>query len=629
MRFIHPSQLIWGALIAVPLILYLFRRKPRKVPVSTLLFFKALAREHQESAWLRRLKRLLSLLLTLLAILCAVGVLARLVVAPSSESLMAVVIVVDRSASMAAQDQNGQTRLEAALTRTREWLAGLSAGASVIVMAFDRQPEILLPSSYDRREVERALSSIRVRPIEGRPDRALRLARRMAALETPSSVWLATDGPTPSLRSEDPGPDGEDERARDQISLQHIDVRLPAAVNAGITALKIRPLPLERGRFDAFVQVHAAAPEPLEAKLEVRVDGALMALRSMTIEPGGRERVLIPVGAGEGKELSLQVKVEDDILPLDNEVHLRIPELQPIRVLWVTEAPDPFTRLALTTLGRDHDIEVYQCEPSSWPPTDAVDVVMLDGWLPDEWPTDLPIILISPPRSCGPVQAVPIGDGGLPVESLRTTDLRHPLLYGVASDRLSLAQTTVMEANGSLDPLWVGPSGPILLAGEVRGQRLVVMGFAAEQSEHLPLTASYPLLIGNALYWASQGAFEEQVGQNYRTGDLIRLGGKNITWTVPSPKGAKKASLPLSSHWTELDRIGLWETDTEERGSASLLSARETRLNTLEKPDDSDQANARAVRASILRGDLSSLLLWGVMLLLVVESWLFHRHGVY
>ena len=40
MRLLIPSQLIWGLLIIVPLILYLFRRKPKTVPVSTLLFFK-------------------------------------------------------------------------------------------------------------------------------------------------------------------------------------------------------------------------------------------------------------------------------------------------------------------------------------------------------------------------------------------------------------------------------------------------------------------------------------------------------------------------------------------------------------------------------------------------------------
>ena len=57
MRFLTPSylHLLWLALI--PLVLWLFRRQAKRVPVSTLLFFKSLAREHQESAWLRRISR--------------------------------------------------------------------------------------------------------------------------------------------------------------------------------------------------------------------------------------------------------------------------------------------------------------------------------------------------------------------------------------------------------------------------------------------------------------------------------------------------------------------------------------------------------------------------------------------
>ena len=77
MRFLAPHFLHLAWLALIPLALYLFKKKARRLPVSTLLFFRSLAREHQESAWLRRLKRWLSLLLTLLVLLLAVFALAR------------------------------------------------------------------------------------------------------------------------------------------------------------------------------------------------------------------------------------------------------------------------------------------------------------------------------------------------------------------------------------------------------------------------------------------------------------------------------------------------------------------------------------------------------------------------
>jgi len=179
--------------VLVPILLYLFRPRPRTVRTSTLPFFKWLAREHQDSAWLRWLKHLLSLLLSILVILAAAAALAHLVVAPSAESLRTVVVLVDRSASMAAKTEEGPSRLDEAVSRIEDRLAGLSAGVGVIVMAYDRRPEVLLSRSVDPRQVHRALAKIQVRPIEGNPAEALRLARQLAALETPASIWHATD----------------------------------------------------------------------------------------------------------------------------------------------------------------------------------------------------------------------------------------------------------------------------------------------------------------------------------------------------------------------------------------------------------------------------------------------------
>ena len=64
MQFQAPALLAWSLLAVAALALYLFRRRPKQLRVSTLPFFKSLARVYQESAWLRRLKRLLSFLLS-------------------------------------------------------------------------------------------------------------------------------------------------------------------------------------------------------------------------------------------------------------------------------------------------------------------------------------------------------------------------------------------------------------------------------------------------------------------------------------------------------------------------------------------------------------------------------------
>jgi len=103
-----------------------------------------------------------------------------------------------------------------------------------------------------------------------------------------------------------------------------------------------------------------------------------------------------------------------------------------------------------------------------------------------------------PPGSVGPVRARPLGNIGLPQREIREVTRDHPVLFRVSTSRLALTQSCVLDAAGPLQPLWLAGGEPLLTAGTVRGQRIVVMGFSPRQSERLPMTASFPILMGNA-----------------------------------------------------------------------------------------------------------------------------------
>lgn len=663
MRFLFPSLFYaWTTLAIAVVLLYLFRPRPRTVKTSTLPFFKWLAKEHQDSAWLKRLKYLASLLLGLLLVLAAAAALGRLVISPPEDAVKTVVLLVDRSASMAAAEvatpgNSRPNRLAQAVALAKQRLAGLPVGVGVVVMAYDRRPEVLLSRSVDRREVLRSLDAIQPRPLEGRPESALPLARQLAALEPPGIVWHVTDGETTELEPEEdkpeepaaesapadaPAPIPSEPDASESVRVEPI-IGGHRLTNVGLTAFQLRRSPLEKARFEAFAQVAGWAPESLPVEVEVHLDEKLIAIRKLTLAPGGRETLLVPIEAGHDVPhvLSLRVVAEGDCLPLDDVVLARVPKLRSIRVLWITESPDPFTELALSSLGADSDVQVLQGGPSAWPPKGefAPDVTLFDGWLPGEWPTQTPAIVLNPGRSVGPLKAVKI-DGGLPLDSVRAPLDSHPVLYGVANDRVAVTQTATLAADGTLQPLWLGSHGPVLLAGESGGQRVIVMGFSPQQSEQLPLMASYPLLIGNAIYWSAEKSFASTTGLNHRTGDLVRLAGRRITWRGSPGERETIVELPgAPGRHFELDRLGLWETDAEkdsgekdasktdagELGSAALLSVAETVL-----PGDDEAAAAPAMPAGPwLRGDLLPGLLWLLLLILVGESWLYHRYLVY
>lgn len=602
--------------------LYLFRRRSKKVNVSTLVFFKTLAREHQESAWLRRLKKLLSFVLTILVLLFAVFVLSR-IVAPSNDAdqYRSIVVLLDRSASMAVKDENGETRLDAGKRMLKERLNLVPEEISVSLVAYDIRPEVLQPSTTKRRELISRLDGVAIRPIPDRADLAQETAELLAGLAPPTSVWHVSDKPLNAAAFDDPN-----------VSIRELNLALDSVSNAGITAFEIRPVPLEYARYDAYVQValNAAAPEPDEVRLNVSVGGIPTQFRKIDLKPGEKRGVTFRINGSRDQILKMELKSKGDEFTLDNVIAVPLPNPKPVLAAWIRpdDTEDPYTRFALSSIQESGSFELLKGGPDSWPLSEEVDAVIFDGWLPQVWPEDIPVIVINPPGSLGPVFARRL-DAAIPYDQVRVGNEEHPVLFRISSSRLALTQTSLLQASGSLEPLWFAGKDPILAAGEVDGQRLVIMGFSPGLSERLPLTASFPLLMGNALFWAvdRQNTGHKLGARFLSTGELAVVEGREIRWTSSREGQTSSRRIELESDVVEMNQIGIWETDTGMKGASHLLSARESDIASGALVD-ANESEYFAV-ASRFAGNLKWWFLSLIILFLVIESWLFHRHAVY
>ena len=617
MRFLLPSALAWLLLLAIPLVLHLVRPRARTVRTSTLAFFIGLDRRQQESPWLRWLKRLLALLLSVGVVAGIIFALSRPVVAPANDLLRSVVLLVDRSASMAARTADGRTRLEQAVITARQRLAGLAAGCAVTVIAHDARSEIVVATTIDRREVERALAALTVHPVASDAAthaNAVALAGRLAAATTRAQVWDLSDAPSADLPS-DTLPAG--------VTREPLNLALTTPLNVGLSAADLRRRPLEPGQLDVFVEISAtlAANTNAEAVLVASIDAQQVALRTVTLSADAEghcavQRLSFALDHPTGAILQLNVRLVGDQLPLDDVVELRLPELTPLHVLLVGEQPDPFLILALAGLEKAGGMRVERLAPAAWTPSTIADVVVFHHWLPPTWP-ERAIVLIDPPASLPPLSVTPISDG-LPVESPRCPDASHPVLFGVASARVSALQTAVLTGDGGLQPLWLSPAGPLLMAGEVKSARAVVLAAAPSRSARLALTAAYPLLIANALLWTSEPARERRTGHRYRTGTVLPLKGHALTWSDGTV-------VPLRGGMAALERVGSWSTDGGDLGSAALLSLEESRLP---RAAVSSATTLTTTSSVWLSGDLLPLLVTLVFSILLLDVWLCHRKGV-
>jgi hypothetical protein len=620
MRFLAPGFLHLAWLLVIPVALYLYRRQARRVQVSTLLFFKVLAKEHQESAWVRKLKRWLSLLMTLLIFLALMLALARPIWSGLGEE-GELVVVVDRSASMAAKDASGVTRLEAGVTLLKGRLASVPESVAVTVIAGDARGEVVLSRSRNRRECLRVLEGLETRPVVGSREAVWRVARSMRELVTGSGLWWVTDEVGGDLGEGGGG-------------LEWLGVGLREIVNVGVTGFQVRALPLERERLEGFLQVSAASGNVgvVTAKVEVTVGGRLVHLREVEMAPGKSVALSLPIEGGRGQLVEARVTTEGDCLAWDDGVVARLPSSQALRVAWYADEADPFTELAFQSLVDAGRVEMVRGNVAAFPPMEEPDVYVFENWLPEVWPEGKAVIALRPPRSLGPLEAKALPGSGVPHSGVRVVRAEHPVLNRVTASRVAVTQSRVLGLGRGLEALWRAGDEVLLAAGEVsEGQRVVVGAFTPSRSEQLTMLPAFPLLLGNALFWCGEESVLSRGLAVTRTGEMLELAGRTEwTWWDGT---SFQTGVESEAGWVEAGRIGTWVAEDGRTGMTVLASAKETEVPLASELVGAEAAAGSGVgvaKASAGPGwTVVKWLLVGLLGLLLGESFLFHRRAVY
>ncbi|MBL9113982.1 MAG: BatA and WFA domain-containing protein [Verrucomicrobiaceae bacterium] len=614
MTFLEPANLHWLWLTVPPVLLWLFRRRARQVPVSTLLFFRSLAREHRESAWLRQLKRWLSLLLTLLAIILAALALARPASTGNKGGAQGIVILLDQSASMALAE-DGKSRIDVAKLAIKNRLLALPDNVPASLIVFSSDVDVLLSRSRNRRELARLLEGVAPMPIEDSAAPALEVAEQLAVLDAPAEVIFVSDRPPPEAKEPANG-----------IAWHWENVAALSPHNVGISGFDVRPAPLERNRYDGFLRVAASSTNAVAAasSIEVKVSGRLAHLREVTLKPGQEISLLLPLDGADGEQLEVRLTTSGDMLPLDDVVLAALPPVKPLVVAWISEKPDPFTDLALAAMIEAGRLEVWKGSPSEWPPKDKPDVLVLENWLPDKSLQDVPCLLLNPVGGTENWLSATAYSRGVPLDRVRVVQPEHPVLYGIPANRLSLTQTTALKAGVGLEALWMGANEPLLLAGEVQGARVVVTTFSPSVSEQLALQPAYPLLLANAIHWCAETLASRAMFKPLRTGSLLTATA-SLNWDTWNGTNIITRTDTIDGGIIRLNRTGIWETTDGRQGSSVLASRQET--NTAR--NDAPQSSTGPSSSSGFGLGHAQLLLWLLLLLVLLESFLFHRRAVY
>lgn len=515
-----------GLAAVVVWVLYRVRPEPQPVTVPSNFIWRRVLdeRRRREDFW----RWLVSLLAALLAALSVALALAR----PSfgDREVRRLALVLDNSPAMAALGADGASRWERARAEAERRIA--AAGANGEFLVLDTAGRRGGRSFLDPRAARGALASLS--PVFGAEHRFPEVSDLLAAESPAEGAEVVFFGDGVAVSEAPPG-------------VERVSVFEPA-VNAGITAFDVRPLPRDPGRFEAYVEVvlHGESPagDGGAEVVALQLDGAGGATlrRVLRVRPGTPGGETVPLAGFVAGPVRAAIAVSGgDAFPADDVAHSYVPSRNRLRVLLAAEE-NPYWEAALRL---DPRVTLESILPGELAARGAegVDVIVLDGPPPEaapaapllfagageaDWlPPRLAAAAAPPSETAPPAEPEPPAEPGAEPEAaadgtaaegtaavllpLMPGAENHPVLDGLHLDDAlarevrafsaeSLARFDEAEAAGSRWTALLGDSRLGLLAARSSPRRALAFAFPLRRS-NLALQPDFPVLLSRALSW--------------------------------------------------------------------------------------------------------------------------------
>jgi hypothetical protein len=370
-NFLNPLYLFALAAVAVPVLIHIFsRRRVPEVPFSTIRF---LDRSDRRSMMRINLRRLLLLLLRVLAIAFVALAFARPVVRGGLATLFpaggsrAACILLDRSYSMGVEGDGG-VAFERAVARLSSVLDNLDRGDAVSIILFDTGQEVLYDGTFERSAALGALKTVRPSwrgtDLRGAVAYALRgleeTRREVRELYIVSDFQKSSFGRSGARAG---GPSGG-KKLRSDLPIRAflLPVQTAAAANVAIEKVLTPRVTLHKGETAELTIVLRNASRELPAKfpLEVLVGGRRIMEKEIEMAPDAYFNVKAAVPAERAGWIEGVVKKRSDRLSADDARYFTLDVREKTRVLLIADESSLYLEQALSPGGSEGDIAVVK-----------------------------------------------------------------------------------------------------------------------------------------------------------------------------------------------------------------------------------------------------------------------------
>jgi len=383
-NFLNPLYLFALAAVAVPILIHIFsRRRVPEVPFSTIRF---LSRSDRRSMMRINVRRLLLLLLRILAVALVALAFARPVVRGSLAALFpaggsrAACILLDRSFSMGVEGEGG-VAFDRGVARLAAILDNLERGDAVSVVLFDTASEIVYEGEIEKEAVLEALRNARpswggtdLRNAAATGERILAGSRRDVRELYIISDFQKTALGRAAARSETGAPEAPDrdgagipaarEKSRAALPVRAflLPVQAKVAANVSIESVVVPSVALHKGETAELGIVLRNRSRELAAKfpLEVSIAGRRVMEKEIEMLPDNyvTETVVFPVERSGW--IDGVVKKRSDRLPADDTRYFALNVRDRTRVLLLADDGGFYLEQALVPGGVEGDIAVVK-----------------------------------------------------------------------------------------------------------------------------------------------------------------------------------------------------------------------------------------------------------------------------
>ncbi len=622
------NQGAWLFLLLVPLVIFYFLKLKRpRHEIPSLALWRSVLNDQRVNSPLQKFKRNLLLLLQVLLLVSLALAAMQPFIPAGADRAEFLPILIDTSASMAAIDAAGKSRLDLAKQEVRKLIDNLLPRQRLCLIAASSSARRLTDFTDNQRVLRDALEQLEVSQVASRLDDALRMTQAMARTVKIETVVLFTDGNVPNV---------VDFALPFQMNFQKLP---PAGRNIGITALNARR---RDTHWDVFVRIESSGKDEKKGETQrttvfglpwrvVARTGKELGNESISLEMGQSQRIVFPVEAAGPGALEIRLKPAGfDALDSDNVAYLDLPPGRSLAVFCPVELES--YRHALRGLK---DVIVYPSEDGDSTAA-SYDLVISDRKADADLEAGTFLFLGIIPDEVA--KLVHIDDAVAQVVDWQRST---PLLQHVLLTDVQIADRPV-SAEGVRDRdfedygyeiLAQGRTGPLVLRKEGGSRAAHYFLFHTDRST-LPYRVGFPILVSNAVEIAMQRAGLSEI-RGEQTGVLPpRSARPDAIFKVEAPDGT--VSDVRSSSDGVLSGVAapaIGRYTIRDGGSVtasigvSLLTMSETSLSTIDQLQFRELSVAAA--GEILKSDhplWPELAAFGFVLLLV-EWWYFQAAG--